>query len=99
MKKSVLILSVLCAAAIGFSCFGATDSAPLVVQSNYMDYVKKQNADIAKKDKSKTITMSALDAVKLAGKLVDTGDYDQASRILTMMPQTNSLPVEIERCI
>ena len=97
MKKSVLILSVLCAAAIGFSCFGATDSAPLVVQSNYMDYVKKQNADIAKKDKSKTITMSALDAVKLAGKLVDTGDYDQASRILTMMPQTNSLPVEIER--
>ena len=48
-------------------------------------------------EKNKTITMSALDAVKLAGDMVVAGDYDNAITILTKMPQTNSLPVEIER--
>lgn len=47
--------------------------------------------------KQKEITMSSVDAMKMAGKLIDAGDYDQATRILTMMPQTNNLPVEIER--
>jgi tetratricopeptide (TPR) repeat protein len=41
--------------------------------------------------------MSALDAVKLAGALVDRGDTEHAVQILTLMPKTNSLPVEIER--
>ncbi len=45
----------------------------------------------------KTVTMSALDAIKTAGQLVERGDYDTATQILTMMPQTNNLPVEIER--
>jgi Tfp pilus assembly protein PilF len=45
----------------------------------------------------KTISMSALDAVKMAGNMVDSGDYDNALTILTKMPQTNNLPVEIER--
>lgn len=45
----------------------------------------------------KTVTMSALDAVKLAGQMIDMGDYAQAKHILTQMPQTNNLPVEIER--
>lgn len=44
-----------------------------------------------------TLTMTALDAVKLAGRLVDTGDYEHANQILIMMPETNNLPVEIER--
>lgn len=43
------------------------------------------------------ITMSALDAVKMAGNLIDRGDFEHASQILTKMPETNSLPVEIER--
>ena len=41
--------------------------------------------------------MSALDAVKLAGRLVDIGDYEQAQQILVEMPMTNNLPVELER--
>ena len=48
-------------------------------------------------DGKTTLTMSALDAVKLAGNLVDAGDYEHATQILTMMPDNNSLPVEIER--
>ncbi len=48
-------------------------------------------------EKSHTLTMSALDAVKLAGHMVGVGDYNQATTILTQMPQTNSLHVEIER--
>ena len=41
--------------------------------------------------------MSALEAVKIAGDMVYTGNYNQAQDILVKMPQTNSLPVEIER--
>ena len=47
--------------------------------------------------KAKTVTISALDAVKMAGKLIDKGDEEHAIQILTMMPQTNNLSVEIER--
>ena len=43
------------------------------------------------------ITMSPLEAVKIAGNLVHDGNYDSALQILTMMPQTGNLPVEIER--
>jgi len=57
-----------------------------------------QDGIVQTKTKSNTtLTMSALDAVKLAGRLVDSGDFDRATQILTMMPDTNSLPVEIER--
>jgi len=47
--------------------------------------------------KTREITMTALDAVKLAGNMVESGDYEHAWQILTKMPQTHSLPVEIER--
>ncbi len=100
MKKSVVILSlsVLFAWPVGIYSGWADTQKPLVVQSNYMDTVKaKQQKKKKSEPQNKTVTMSALDAVKVAGKLVDAGDYDQATRILTMMPQTNSLPVEIER--
>ncbi len=53
--------------------------------------------DVKQNGKTTEITMSALDAVKLAGNLIDKGDYEHASQILTMMPKTDSLPVEIER--
>lgn len=51
----------------------------------------------AESNKSKTVTMTAVDAVKLAGDMVYDGDYDRAQDILVKMPKTNSLPVEIER--
>ncbi len=61
---------------------------------------KKSTKPIIKKDKKtgKTeITMTALDAVRVAGKLVETGDYEHAIQILTTLPRTNILAVEIER--
>ena len=57
----------------------------------------KPDGDSTKTNSRTEITMTALDAVKLAGKLVDAGDYEHATQILTKMPQTTSLPVEIER--
>ena len=83
---------------------------PLVVESHYIDYVRKQQEkqtvqndlknkknNLPKKSETKTVTMSALDAVKMAGDMVYNGDYDNAVQILTKMPQTGSLPIEIER--
>lgn len=52
---------------------------------------------VVKKENTTEITMTALDAVKLAGNLIDTGDIEHAEQILTKMPQTNNLNVEIER--
>ena len=52
---------------------------------------------LAESDGIKNIAMSATDVVKLAGDLVYAGRYDQAQDILIKMPQTNNLPVEIER--
>ena len=43
------------------------------------------------------LIMSAVDAVQIARKLIDVGDYEHASQILTKMPQTTDTPVEIER--
>ena len=85
--------------ALGIETWGAETHTPLVIESGYMNTVKeKQKAKKTKQEpKTKTITMSALDAVKVAGKMVEAGDYDQATKILTQMPQTNNLPVEIER--
>lgn len=49
------------------------------------------------KDETKEITMSALDAVRFAGRLVDKGDYEFARQILIKIPKTNNLSVELER--
>ena len=51
----------------------------------------------AESNNTKTVTMSAVDAVKMAGDMVYAGDYDKAQDILIKMPQTHNLPVEIER--
>lgn len=103
MKRRLSILFAVCACALGHGVYAETDDKPLVVETRYADWTKQQEAKkeaaqkVTKKNESTTITMSALDAVRLAGRLVDMHDYDQATRILTMMPQTNNLPVEIER--
>ena len=111
MKKIVLILSILLAWAVEIKPVCADEThKPLVVESSYMNYGSSEQTKKVQKEKSpktgseeqhsddnKTITMSALDAVKLAGRLMDAGDYEHAKQILTMMPQTNNLPVEIER--
>ena len=81
MKKIALIFSVL-------MCF-------IFVPNNYSWADNK--SENKKSGDTKTITMTALDAVKLAGNLIDRGDIEHAQQILTKMPQTNSLPVEIER--
>ena len=52
---------------------------------------------VVKKENKTEITMTALDAVKMAGDLIERGDIEHAEQILTKMPQTKSLSVEIER--
>lgn len=103
MKKCFLIFFILfvCGADLGIKS-SLADDKPLVVASNYMDYVQSNKTqDKPKKSKTntkdKTITMTALDAVKLAGRWVVLGDYERAQDMLVKMPQTNSLPVELER--
>ena len=41
--------------------------------------------------------MTTQDAMKLAGDLVEHGDLEHANQILTKMPQTHNLALEIER--
>ena len=50
-----------------------------------------------KTDNTTEITMSALDAVKLAGELIDNGNLDSAEQILTKMPNLGGGPLEVER--
>lgn len=109
MKKLVLIFTVLYTCVIGIRTLVAEENKPLVVESGYIDYAKtEQDKNVQTKKQSKqvkqkiskednTITMSALDAVKLAGQLMDIGDDEHAAQMLTKMPQTNNLSVEIER--
>ncbi|MBO4745547.1 MAG: DUF560 domain-containing protein [Alphaproteobacteria bacterium] len=59
-----------------------------------------QSQTIVRKDESGKVTellMTSMDAIKLAGNLVDRGDYEHASQILTMMPETDNTAVETER--
>ncbi len=52
---------------------------------------------LAESNNKREVTVSAVDAVKMAGDMVYAGNYDSAMQILTKMPQTNNLSVEIER--
>ncbi len=45
----------------------------------------------------KEITMTTEEAIKLAGNLVEHGDFEHAQQILTKMPKMNNLAFEIER--
>lgn len=54
-------------------------------------------SDTNKRPETTQLVMTALDAVKMAGGLVEQGDLEHATQILTMLPETDNLPVEIER--
>ena len=49
------------------------------------------------KSNTNHVTLSELEAVQVAGDLVAAGKYDSALQILTKIPQTSQLPIEIER--
>lgn len=111
MKKLISIFVAVCLCTSWVA--NAETQAPLVVESSYMDNVraeentpvqpqipekpKAKKSQDKKSPENKTVTMSALDAVRLAGNYVYSGDYERAADILTLMPQTNNLPIEIER--
>jgi len=92
-KFFTIFLSVFFFGLVQGGCSWAIDTGDDIKTEEAKTEVKNQKKD----SKSKTVTMSALDAVKLAGNMVAVGDYTRAQSILTKMPKTNSLPVELER--
>ena len=106
MKRLFIIFVILCANlnivfAETDTATKPTDSAVKTTEetvSNKKTVKPVANKKIKKnKDGTTEITMSGLEAVQLAGRLVEHGDYAHAMQILTKMPQTGSLPVETER--
>lgn len=109
MKRFIAIFSVLFTCA----SFPVNAESQLVVESSYMDSLvaepdnvvepekvakpSKQKSNKKSSLKNETFTMSVMDTMKLAGDLVAAGKFEAATDILTKMPQTNNLPVEIER--
>lgn len=89
LKFIIVISSLLFVHSVGY----CVDTS---VKDDKIQSVQKSKSNI-NKSKNKTVTMSALDAVKLAGDLVEFGDYERAQQILFNLPKTNNLPVEIER--
>ena len=49
------------------------------------------------KDNSKEITMSAVDALKITGALIDKGEIEQAESILDNLPEFESVALNIEQ--
>ena len=87
MRKILFILTVL-----------VTFWGPLETQSwAVADQVTDKTTEHTKKGGETKVAMTALDAVKLAGQLVKSGDYEHAVQLLTKMPKINNLSVEIER--
>lgn len=60
-------------------------------------FVRAESTVVKKNSKTAEITLSALDAVKMAGAMVENGDLEHAQQILTMMPKMSRLELEIER--
>ena len=52
---------------------------------------------VSNNDEQTQITMTTTQAMQLAGTLVDRGDLEHATQILTKTPQMNNLALEIER--
>ena len=59
--------------------------------------VRAEISSVKKSDGTTEITMSALDAVKMAGDMVDSGNLDTAEQILTKIPNLGGGPLELER--
>ena len=60
-------------------------------------FVSAESTVVKKDNKSTQITMSALDGVKMAGSMVERGDFDNAESILTKLPKMSRVELEIER--
>ena len=54
-------------------------------------------AESTSSDNTTEVSMTVTQVMQLAGALVDKGDFDHATQLLTKTPQTNVLPLEIER--
>ena len=50
-----------------------------------------------KSNKTTEITVSALDAIKMSGDMVERGDFENAETILTNLPKMKNTSLEIER--
>ena len=57
----------------------------------------RAESTVSKKGKTTELTMTTIDSVKLAGNLVERGDYENAELILTKLPQMKNPELEIER--
>lgn len=55
------------------------------------------SAESSVPEKKTEITMTTTQAMQLAGALVDRGDFEHATQILTMTPKMNNIALEIER--
>ena len=60
-------------------------------------FARAESAVVKKNIKTTEITMSALDAVKMAGSMVERGDFNNAETILTKLPKMSRTELEIER--
>ncbi len=60
-------------------------------------FVSAESTVLKSNNKNTEITMSALDAVKMAGDLVEKGDFNKAESILTKLPKLSRVELEIER--
>lgn len=63
----------------------------------FLPMVSWAESAVVQSESGQEITMSLLDAVKLAGDMVERNDYDNAETILTMLPQMGNVALEIER--
>lgn len=64
----------------------------------FLPAIASAEVSVAKTNNKKTeITLSALDAVKMAGAMVERGDFDNAEVILTKLPKLSRVELEIER--
>ena len=54
-------------------------------------------SDVPQTESVQGLMITATDAVRLAAKLIDDGDMEHATQILTMMPETDNVDIEIER--
>ena len=60
-------------------------------------FVSAESTVVKKDNKTTEITMSALDAIKAAGNMVERGDFENAETILTKLPKLKNTSLEIER--
>ena len=60
-------------------------------------FARAESTVVKKNNKTTEITMSALDAVKMAGSMVERGDFNNAETILTKLPKMSRTELEIER--